>query len=164
MFKNIRRLMLFFSGTGAALLVLLFLKERQRAEKPAAKMTTEIKVDEVKPESFTAQEVAVASSKKPAIKNEPLPAAVSADKHHDDLKKIEGIGPKTAEILIQAGITSFEKLSMKSSSEIKEILRAAKGRGVPDTWPEQARLAAAGDWSALAELQNKLKGGLSSSA
>lgn len=164
MFKTIRRLMLFFSGTGAALLVLHYLNERQRNEKPAAKVTTEIKVDEVKPASLTAQDVAGSTSKKRTIKNEPSPAAVSVDEHQDDLKKIEGIGPKTAEILVQSGITNFEILSRKSSSEIKEILRAAKGRGVPDTWPEQARLAAAGDWQSLAELQIKLKGGLSSSA
>ncbi|MBC8496999.1 MAG: hypothetical protein H8D37_04990 [Chloroflexi bacterium] len=31
--------------------------------------------------------------------------------------------------------------------------------GNPATWPEQARLAASGDWDALEKLQDELQGG-----
>lgn len=80
----------------------------------------------------------------------------------DDLKKIEGIGPKIAEALNHAGVTSFAALTQKSADEVKEILKAAEGNfsmADPTTWAEQAALAAAGKWEELKTLQEELKGG-----
>ena len=85
-----------------------------------------------------------------------------ASKGSDDLSKVEGIGPKIKEILQNAGVNSFADLAAKTADEVREIL-AAEGtrynRFDPTTWPDQAKLAAAGDWEALKELQDKLTGG-----
>lgn len=79
----------------------------------------------------------------------------------DDLKIIEGIGPKIEEILHDAGIKTFAELAVASVSQLEKIVREDAGIRIafPDTWPEQARLAAAGDWTTLETLQDELKGG-----
>jgi predicted flap endonuclease-1-like 5' DNA nuclease len=80
----------------------------------------------------------------------------------DDLRKIEGIGPKIAEVLQAAGLDHFDQLAATPVSRLQEILRLAGSRyrlADPASWPEQAALAAAGNWTALAELQGRLKGG-----
>jgi len=78
----------------------------------------------------------------------------------DNLRKIEGIGPKSAATLQDAGILSFSQLASLAPDDIKNILTAAGIRiGFPDTWPEQAALAAAGKWDELAALQDTLVGG-----
>ena len=78
----------------------------------------------------------------------------------DDLAKIEGIGPKVAKALNDAGITTFEALSNTSVEDIQKALQEAGLRMMDaTTWPEQAKLAAAGDWDALKKLQDKLSGG-----
>jgi beta-lactam-binding protein with PASTA domain/predicted flap endonuclease-1-like 5' DNA nuclease len=78
----------------------------------------------------------------------------------DDLKRIEGIGPKISEVLRDAGIVTFTQLAAAGAQHLGKILEQA---GLPftdpATWPEQAKLAAAGDWQALDALQKKLKGG-----
>ncbi|HPK08686.1 MAG TPA: 30S ribosomal protein S1 [Saprospiraceae bacterium] len=86
----------------------------------------------------------------------------SADVELDDLKKIEGIGPKIAELLNEANINSFEDLAKAKAEDIKNILDNAGSRYKmhdPTTWPEQAKLAANGDWDELKTLQDNLKGG-----
>ncbi len=79
----------------------------------------------------------------------------------DDLKIIEGIGPKIEGILHEAGIFTFAELAGASVAQLEQIVREEAGIRVafPDTWPEQARLAAAGSWAALEQLQEDLKGG-----
>jgi predicted flap endonuclease-1-like 5' DNA nuclease len=78
----------------------------------------------------------------------------------DDLKKIEGIGPRSAQALEAAGIMNFAKLAKTKPEKIQRILKEAGVRvGFPETWPEQAALAAKGDWDGLAHLQDTLKGG-----
>ncbi|MBU6342598.1 MAG: hypothetical protein KGS48_13975 [Bacteroidetes bacterium] len=80
----------------------------------------------------------------------------------DDLKIVEGIGPKIAEILNNAGINSWKALSETAPERIREILDAAGPNfnvHEPATWPEQARLANAADWEALKKMQDELDGG-----
>ncbi len=80
----------------------------------------------------------------------------------DDLKIIEGIGPKIAEVLNNAGINSWATLAATEPGQLKEILKNAGGRfqmHSPYTWPLQARLAAAGRWDELNQYQDELKGG-----
>jgi len=80
----------------------------------------------------------------------------------DKLTKIEGIGPKIAEHLNAAGITSFAELAASPVSKLQEVLDNAGPRykvHVPDTWPQQAKLAADGNWDDLKVLQDKLDGG-----
>lgn len=78
----------------------------------------------------------------------------------DDLQRIEGIGPKISGILRSAGIGSYAELAEMDVERIKELLKAADlGMVRPDSWPEQARLAAAGDWDGLDALQDELVAG-----
>jgi large subunit ribosomal protein L21 len=78
----------------------------------------------------------------------------------DDLVKIEGIGPKDAKALIEAGISTFEDLSNATVEDIQKILSDAGLRMMDASpWPQQAKLAADGDWEALKKLQDKLSGG-----
>ncbi len=81
----------------------------------------------------------------------------------DDLKKIEGAGPKAAEALVAAGIDTFAKVAASTPEKLSEILTEASSRLshiVTDTWPKQAALAAEGKWDELKELQEKLDGGI----
>jgi small subunit ribosomal protein S1 len=80
----------------------------------------------------------------------------------DDLKKIEGIGPKIQELLNKDGIVTFEDLANADVDKIKDILHAAGSRYQmhdPTTWPMQAKLAAEGNWDELKTWQENAKGG-----
>ena len=80
-----------------------------------------------------------------------------------DLGKIEGIGPKTMELLNEAGINSYQDLASSSESRLKDILSTAGGAFAtmnPSTWGQQAQLAAEGQWDELKTLQDKLDGGI----
>jgi len=78
----------------------------------------------------------------------------------DNLTKIEGIGPKVAKVLNDGGISTFEDLSHARVEELQKLLSDAGLKMMdPATWPQQAKLAAEGDWDALKKLQDKLSGG-----
>lgn len=119
---------------------------RRRSKKSADKVTEADKVVEVTKESDEAKVVEEAPKKE--IKVEA-----------DDLKKIEGIGPKIAETLNAAGITTFAELAKTEAAKIAEIIAEVRGNHVPDTWPKQAELAAEGKWEELQKWQDELDGG-----
>lgn len=80
----------------------------------------------------------------------------------NDLKLVEGIGPKIEELFHNAGITTWEQLANTSVDKMKEILAEAGSRYQmhdPSTWAKQAELAAAGNWETLQQYQEELKGG-----
>jgi predicted flap endonuclease-1-like 5' DNA nuclease len=78
----------------------------------------------------------------------------------DDLTEIEGIGPKISKVLSDGGVTTFAQLAASEVSELERILREAGIRlAYPETWPEQAELAARGEWDLLAALQEQLHRG-----
>ncbi len=80
----------------------------------------------------------------------------------DDLKVVEGIGPKIEELLNNAGIFSFEQLAHSKADKLKKILEEAGSRFPmhdPTTWPQQAELAAKGKFEELKTLQDKLNAG-----
>ena len=82
----------------------------------------------------------------------PPPAlALVAEETGDDLTMIDGIGPKTAEALKLAGVTTFAALGEMKPDAIRAVLReeGARSGGNLDTWPQQARFADRGDWSGL---------------
>ncbi len=81
----------------------------------------------------------------------------------DDLKIIEGIGPKMEEALRNAGVKTFRKMSTMTPEAIKDILVKASTRyGIAqtETWPEQAKLASSKDFEALKTLQDSLNRGV----
>jgi predicted flap endonuclease-1-like 5' DNA nuclease len=76
----------------------------------------------------------------------------------DDLALISGIGPKTANLLVSEGITTYQKLADKSQEDLVDLLKRNGFRIVnPATWPKQAALAAAGNWDGLKNYLNELK-------
>lgn len=89
-------------------------------------------------------------------------SSAAATPQPKDLRRIEGIGPKIADLLIAAGIPDLAALAQADVETLREILAAAGRRyrlADPTTWPEQAALGAAGDWDGLAAFQAQLKGG-----
>ncbi|HXV43700.1 MAG TPA: DUF4332 domain-containing protein [Anaerolineae bacterium] len=101
------------------------------------------------------------SDREPAAKKRAAPKAKSKlPTAPEDLTRIEGIGPKINKVLQDAGITTFAQLAETEVSQLEQILEEANLRlAKADTWPEQARLAATGDWEKLEQLQGQLKGG-----
>jgi small subunit ribosomal protein S2 len=84
----------------------------------------------------------------------------SESKPTDDLTQIEGIGPKSASALHKAGIHTYKQLADSAPEQLRGILKESNMRMInPETWPEQASLAAKGEWNGLYALQDKLKGG-----
>lgn len=80
-----------------------------------------------------------------------------------DLTKIEGIGPKAAEVLTKAGIGTYAKLADTTPEEIQEILTAAGSTFAllnPGSWPKQALMAANGSWDELKAWQDSVSGGV----
>ncbi len=85
----------------------------------------------------------------------------------DDLKVIEGIGPKIAELLSENGVDTWKKLSDAQPDALKEILAKGGARYTmhnPTTWPKQALLCVEGKWDELKELQDRLDGGVEKDA
>lgn len=80
----------------------------------------------------------------------------------EDLKIIEGIGPKIEKLLKDGGINTWSDLANAAVARIQQILDAAGDNyrlADPATWPKQAELAAAGKWDELAAYQEQLQGG-----
>lgn len=89
----------------------------------------------------------------------PVTEETSEDKA-DDLTKIEGIGPKIAEVLASNGITTFAALADAKDEDTQEMIKDVKGNHQAGTWNEQAALARDGKFDELKELQDKLDGGV----
>ncbi|MEO8960622.1 MAG: 50S ribosomal protein L17 [Ginsengibacter sp.] len=139
-------------------------------EKPAAKRTRRAgrskksaSTSEEQPATPDAEEAPSSEESAPKATVETSETPVGAlEVKNDDLTKIEGIGPKVAETLHEAGITTFAKLAESKSEDIQGILDKYDGNfnaQNPTSWPEQSQLAADGKWAELKELQDKLIGG-----
>ena len=80
----------------------------------------------------------------------------------DDLKIVEGIGPKIEQLLKEGGISTWAELAAAPVDRLREILDAAGARYQihdPSTWPAQSKFAAEGQWEELKEYQDMLTGG-----
>ncbi len=75
---------------------------------------------------------------------------------HDDLTVLDGIGPRIAAALQEAGIHTYDQLADQTTEALHNILSGARVRIVGTverslpTWPRQAQYAAAGDFDGLA--------------
>ncbi len=121
-----------------------------------AKKAVEEKKEEVTPKAETKVKEEAPKTEKKTVAKKTAKAA------GDDLKKIEGVGPKIAELLAEGGFDTFAKVAAASVDSLQAILTEAGSRYAahnPTTWPEQAGLAAEGKWDELKELQDKLNGG-----
>ncbi len=118
---------------------------------------TELKEQIAEAQASEAKETAKAETKKAEVKSAP-----KSDGSKDDLKKVEGIGPKIQELFNNAGIMTFEDLSKADPADLKNILLGGGSRYQmhdPTTWPMQAKMAADGEWDKLKEWQDHAKGG-----
>lgn len=92
-----------------------------------------------------------------------LAASVYGKKiNQDDLKIVEGIGPKIEELYHNAGITTWKALSETSLEKSQSILHEAGERFAmhnPSTWAKQCLLAYQGKWKELKDWQDSLDGG-----
>lgn len=80
----------------------------------------------------------------------------------DDLKIVEGIGPKIEELLFQNGIHSYQQLAETPVETLRDILASAGPRFAmhdPGTWSAQSLLAANGEWENLKAYQDFLNAG-----
>jgi predicted flap endonuclease-1-like 5' DNA nuclease len=80
----------------------------------------------------------------------------------DDLKVIEGIGPKIEELCHGIGIRTWFDLSTTEVSLLCTMLADAGSRfrsHDPATWPDQAALLASGRWAEFRTLTDELTGG-----
>jgi large subunit ribosomal protein L21 len=150
--------------------VIVFHKKRRkgyRKKNGHRQSLTEIVIESIVAKG--AKKTKAAEPKKAAPKKEAAPKAVAPKKEAapkkavatkaDDLKKVEGIGPKIAETLIAAGISTFAELAKATPAKIAEIIADVRGNHVTDTWPAQAKLAADGKWDELKKWQDELDGG-----
>lgn len=125
---------------------------------------------EAKRKAAETRKAAAAARKKAAAEAKAAEAAAAAEAQAadgsaepDDLTRIEGVGPKIAGVLQDAGISTYSQLENTGVDRINEVLEQADPNLLkltdPKTWPRQAKLAAAGKWDALEKWQARLKGG-----
>jgi len=114
------------------------------AEAPAPKAP---KAEKPKAEAPKAQAKPVAETKEEAPKTEEkkVEAAKAEAKNageKDDLKQLDGVGPKLEEVFNEAGIATFENFAATKVEKLNEILEEAGSRYAskdPAPWIEQAK-------------------------
>ena len=142
-------------------------EEAKRAEEEAKKAEEEAKAAEatgeateetVETEEKSAEESTEATGESAEASKDEV--SNEEESQADDLTKIEGIGPKIAEALNNAGIKTFADLAAAKDEDVQEIIKDIPGNHKADTWNEQAALARDGKWDELKELQDKLDRGV----
>lgn len=114
--------------------------------------------DEIKKKQAKAKKIA----KKSEVENKSLPKSNETTTKSDNLKLVEGIGPKIEQLLHADGIKSFKDLAKAKQKQLEKILTNAGPRfsmHSPSTWPQQADLLVKGKKEELKILQDELKGG-----
>ena len=108
-------------------------------------------------DSHSAETSAAAAEMRSSLIPEENQVAQAAQRD-DDLKVIEGVGPKIELILKNAGIHTYQALANTSVEQLYQVLHRANLRlADPNTWPEQARLAANANWDFLKALQARTR-------
>ncbi len=80
----------------------------------------------------------------------------------DDLKLVEGIGPKIEGLFHNFGIKTWQALSDATVAKCQEVLDSGGKRYQihdPASWPMQAKMAYKGEWKKLAKWQDEHKSG-----
>jgi predicted flap endonuclease-1-like 5' DNA nuclease len=128
---------------------------------PMVESKPTVVVEETKEEEAPAPAPFATAEASVAIEEEVTAPVAEAIK--EDLTVVEGIGPKIAEILNNAGIVNYTQLAESKPETITEIL-LAQGEGYkihnPGTWPEQAALLRDGKMEEFAALCIELDGGV----
>lgn len=116
------------------------------------------------PEAAPVQAVADIPAEKPAKKARVPKIELPSGKKikQDDLKMVEGIGPKIEGLLHDIGIKTWRELADAPEAKVQQMLDDAGPRyriHSPSTWAKQAGLAADAKWAELEKLQDELDGG-----
>ncbi|MFI6424417.1 helix-hairpin-helix domain-containing protein [Promicromonospora sp. NPDC050880] len=95
-------------------------------------------------------------SPEPSSEPEPEP-----EPEPQDLRRIEGIGPKIEAVLKAAGYTTYAKIAGASETELREALATGGITFAPaaTSWADQAQYLVDGDEDGLQEYQDYLVGG-----
>ncbi len=136
-------------------------KKEEAKQSPKKEAKVEAKEKAAPVEKAAAPKAKAEKTAAPKAKTEKAEPKKESPKK-DDLKKIEGIGPKTAEALVNADLGTYAKLAKMDPEKIKEVLTEASSNLAhldPGTWPAQAQLAADGKWDELEKWQDELDGG-----
>jgi predicted flap endonuclease-1-like 5' DNA nuclease len=75
----------------------------------------------------------------------------------EDLKVVEGIGPKIEQLLNDSGVHTWHDLSAADVDRLRTILQEAGSRyrmHDPSTWPQQASLLIRGDWEGFRDFSD----------
>ena len=89
-------------------------------------------------------------------------AALGKTVKQDDLKLVEGIGPKIESMFKAGGIKTWQALSNASVADCQKVLDGGGNRYKihdPASWPMQAKMCYEGKWTALAKWQDEHKHG-----
>ena len=152
-------LVMAFAGVFLFAWVLWWLWERLSEKDEAAP----IEIEALSPEPAVETPAVEAEAEEVAGEIELETKAPEPPVEPDDLKRIEGIGPKLSSVLQEAGVMTYAQLAAASPDQLEQILEASDPRllrlAKPASWPEQAALAATGEWEALEALQGTLKHG-----
>ncbi|MBK8491165.1 MAG: 50S ribosomal protein L27 [Saprospirales bacterium] len=144
-------------------------KSREVEATPVAEATVAPEAKEDKPVAEEAKKEAPKAAEKKAVESAPkagksekitLPSGKKVTV--DDLKLVEGVGPKIEGLLNEAGISTWSELANADLSKLQAILDEAGSRYKmhdPATWAKQASLAAEGKWDELEAYQAHLHGG-----
>ncbi len=148
-------------------------KKKTRRSKTTTKKTTEAVAE--KATSTVSEPVAASIVEEAIVVEETAPIAPSVEvetvatevasvenTNNDDLKIVEGIGPKIEELFNAKGIYTFAQLASTSVDDMNTILAdggpAFAGKD-PGTWAQQAQMAADGKFDELKAWQDELNGG-----
>jgi len=89
---------------------------------------------------------------------EMIPLTGNKPANKSDFILLHGIDQETQQALYRAGIKTFVELANFSVRDLREILLPRQIESyVLATWPDQAKLAAAGNWTELQDLQAQIR-------
>lgn len=128
------------------------------ANRIAARDESEIAAVETRTPHQATPTAVIASASSPHGEAQSESLTVATTPKPDDLKRIEGIGPKIEQILHKAGITNFAQLAEREEQALREMLMTHNPRlrtHDTSTWPVQAALARDGEWEKLNTMQKK---------
>ncbi len=106
--------------------------------------------------------IASLSTTAPSFDAKAAKAALGKKVEKDDLKIVEGIGPKIQNLFHNFDIKTWKALSETSANTCQEVLNSGGKRyriHDPASWPMQAKMAHEGHWQQLHEWQEKHRAG-----
>lgn len=143
----------------------------KRAEEPAEAEPEPVAAEEPTPEPepgpepvpvlVAAEPVAAAATFEPVAAQAVAAVATLEPETPDDLERIEGIGPKMAGALHEAGIRTYTQLAAADEATLRHAIESHGMRFAPSivTWGRQAQLLADGDEEGFADLTRRLVAG-----